>query len=31
MAGVGHAFGETEKPKIAEWLEKVALAPPAKK
>ena len=31
MAGVGHAFGETEKPKIAEWLEKVALAAPAKK
>jgi hypothetical protein len=31
MAGVGHAFGETEKPKIAEWLEKVALASPAKK
>ncbi len=26
MAGVGHAFAETEKPKIAEWLEKVALA-----
>jgi len=26
MAGIGHAFGETEKPKIAEWLEKVALA-----
>jgi hypothetical protein len=26
MAGVGHAFGEAEKPKIAEWLEKVALA-----
>ena len=31
MAGVGHAFGETEKPKIAEWLEKVALAAPDKK
>jgi predicted peptidase len=31
MAGVGHAFGETEKPKIAEWLGKVALAAPAKK
>jgi hypothetical protein len=31
MAGVGHAFAETEKPKIAEWLEKVALAAPAKK
>jgi hypothetical protein len=31
MAGVGHAFGETEKPKIAEWLEKVTLAAPAKK
>jgi hypothetical protein len=31
MAGVGHAFGETEKPKIAEWLEKVALPVPAKK
>lgn len=31
MAGVGHAFAETEKPKIAEWLEKVALASPAKK
>jgi len=31
MAGVGHAFGEREKPKIAEWLEKVALVAPAKK
>ncbi len=31
MAGTGHAFAETEKPKIAEWLEKVALAAPAKK
>jgi hypothetical protein len=31
MAGVGHAFAETEKPKIAEWLEKVALASPVKK
>jgi acyl-CoA-binding protein len=31
MAGVGHAFGETEKPRIADWLEKVALAAPAKK
>ncbi len=31
MAGVGHAFGETEKPKIAEWLEKVALAAQSKK
>jgi predicted peptidase len=31
MAGVGHAFAETEKPKVAEWLEKVALAAPAKK
>jgi hypothetical protein len=31
MAGVGHAFGETEKPKIAEWLEMVAFATPAKK
>jgi hypothetical protein len=31
MAGVGHAFAETEKPKIAVWLEKVALAAPAKK
>jgi predicted peptidase len=31
MAGVGHAFGETEKPKIAEWLEQVALAAPAEK
>ena len=28
---VGHAFAETEYPKIAEWLEKVALAVPAKK
>ncbi|NBV47989.1 MAG: hypothetical protein EBR95_02825 [Verrucomicrobia bacterium] len=31
MAGIGHAFAETEKRKIAEWLEKVALAAPAKK
>ncbi|MCX8488517.1 MAG: hypothetical protein ORN22_05360 [Opitutales bacterium] len=31
MAGVGHAFAETEKPKIAEWLEKVALAAPTQK
>jgi hypothetical protein len=31
MAGVGHSFGESEKPKVAEWLEKVALATPAKK
>ena len=31
MAGVGHAFAETEHPKVAEWLAKVALAPPAKK
>lgn len=31
MAGVGHAFAETEKPKIAEWLEKVALVPPTQK
>ena len=31
MAGVGHAFAPSEYPKIAEWLEKVALAPPAKK
>jgi hypothetical protein len=31
MVGVGHAFAESEKPKIAEWLEKVALASPAKK
>ena len=31
MAGVGHAFAETEHPKVAEWLAKVALAAPAKK
>jgi hypothetical protein len=31
MAGVGHAFDASEHPKIAEWLEKVALAAPAKK
>jgi hypothetical protein len=31
MTGVGHAFAETEHPKVAEWLEKVALATPAKK
>lgn len=28
MAGVGHAFADTEYPKVAEWLEKVALAAP---
>jgi len=26
MTGVGHAFAETEHPKVAEWLAKVALA-----
>ena len=26
MAGVGHAFAETEKPRIAQWLAKVAFA-----
>ncbi len=31
MAGVGHAFAESEHPKVAEWLEKVALASPTKK
>jgi len=31
MAGVGHAFAETEHPKVAEWLAKVALVEPAKK
>jgi hypothetical protein len=31
MAGVGHAFAETEHPKVAEWLAKVALASSAKK
>jgi hypothetical protein len=31
MAGVGHAFDASEHPKVAEWLEKVALAAPAKK
>ncbi len=31
MAGVGHAFAPSEYPKIAEWLEKVALASQAKK
>jgi len=31
MAGVGHAFAETEHPKVAEWLAKVALAAPTKK
>jgi len=31
MAGVGHAFDASEHPKIAAWLEKVALAAPAKK
>jgi hypothetical protein len=31
MTGVGHAFAETEHPKVAEWLAKVALAGPAKK
>jgi hypothetical protein len=31
MAGVGHAFDASEHPKVAEWLAKVALAPPAKK
>ena len=31
MAGVGHAFAESEHAKVAEWLEKVALAAPAKK
>jgi len=31
MAGVGHAFADSEHAKVAEWLEKVALAAPAKK
>jgi len=31
MAGVGHAFDATEHPKVAEWLEKVALAAPTQK
>jgi hypothetical protein len=31
MAGVGHSFGVSEMPKIAEWLERVALAAPVKK
>jgi hypothetical protein len=31
MAGVGHAFDASEHPKVADWLEKVALAAPAKK
>ncbi|GBL24112.1 hypothetical protein EMGBS6_08970 [Opitutia bacterium] len=31
MAGVGHAFAPSEYPKVAEWLEKVALASPTKK
>jgi predicted esterase len=31
MAGVGHAFDASEHPKVAEWLEKVALATPEKK
>ena len=31
MAGVGHAFDASEHPKIAEWLEKVALVPPTQK
>ena len=31
MTGVGHAFAETEHPKVAEWLAKVALATAAKK
>jgi predicted peptidase len=31
MAGVGHAFDASEHPKIAEWLEKIALAAPTKK
>jgi hypothetical protein len=29
MAGVGHAFAESEHPKVAAWLEKVAFAAPA--
>ena len=31
MAGTGHAFAETEHPKVAEWLANVAFATPAKK
>jgi len=31
MTGVGHSFAETEHPKVAEWLAKVALATAAKK
>ena len=31
MAGVGHVFAETEHPKVAAWLAKVALATPTKK
>ena len=31
MVGFGHAFAPSEHVKIAEWLEKVALASPAKK
>jgi hypothetical protein len=31
MASVGHSFAESEHPKVAAWLEKVALAAPAKK
>ena len=31
MAGVGHAFAESERAKVAEWIEKVALATPTKK
>ena len=31
MAGVGHAFAESEYPKVTEWLEKVALSAPPKK
>jgi hypothetical protein len=30
MTGVGHSFAETEHPKVAEWLAKVALATAAK-
>ena len=31
MTGVGHAFADSEHAKVAEWLEKVALAARAKK
>lgn len=31
MAGVGHAFAETEHRKVAEWLERVASVAPATK